>query len=596
MLHVVVEGPAGRTEFDHQSGPLEFGRGPKRDCARRVLDDSYVSANQLRVEERPGNKVRVENLSTRVPVKFSGTTLDAGQSCDASLKLEVRVGQTTIILEAPERDDPIDASLMKSVERPVFTGGATAAPQTLASLGDAPGADQLARWFEALLAVHRSAADSPEFYAETARAVVERIGLDCGLVLTRRDDSWEVAARFGDLPGRSAGYSRSILASVVQDRQTYFRTLPTTSPTSSQIGGSAVVAAPILSTDGRDVVGVIYGTRTPRPRGAEATIRNLEAQLVQVLAAAVGAALSRLASEDRAGKLKHQFEQFFSPELARQLERNPHLLDGEGRDVTVLFADIRGFSRISEQLPAKETCELVRDVMERMTVRIREHQGVVVDYIGDAILALWNAPEDQPDHARLACRAALAMRSELPALNDRWAAKLKGATLNLGVGLNTGEALVGNTGSQSRFKYGPLGHTVNLASRVEGATKHLGVGILITGETFAALGPAHPFAVRRLGQFEVAGIHQPATLYELSAAAVDPDFDGRRASYEAGLEHFESRRFAECCRTLYPLLSAQSGRYDRPTLMLVGLAVDHLKHPEADPDRPFRPVFKLDGK
>ena len=141
--------------------------------------------------------------------------------------------------------------------------------------------------------------------------------------------------------------------------------------------------------------------------------------------------------------------------------------------------------------------------MQHLTARIMESSGVVVDYIGDGLLAMWNAPLEQPDHAALACRAALAMRDGLPELNRRWEGRL-GKPIGLGIGINSGAALVGNTGSHQKFKYGPLGHTVNLASRVEGATKHLGVSLLLTGSTRNSLGSS--FATRRLCRARVVGI------------------------------------------------------------------------------------------
>jgi adenylate cyclase len=281
-----------------------------------------------------------------------------------------------------------------------------------------------------------------------------------------------------------------------------------------------------------------------------------------------------------------QFEQFFSPELTRALERDPDLLEGREREVTIMFSDIRGFSRISEMLSASQTCLLVREVMEELTARIRQHQGVVVDYIGDAILAMWNAPVDQHEHSLLACRAALAMLEGLPKLNDRWRAKI-GGPIGLGIGLNSGPALVGNTGSQTKFKYGPLGHTVNLASRVEGATKQFGLPILITGTTQARLGGS--LATRRLCRVRAVGIAEPIALYELYAESASLEWQAHRNTYETGLEHFEANRLAQACQTLHSLLEGQDGKYDPPTLTLVGRAIEHLR----DPLRPFDPVFEL---
>src|SRR6185437_7104287 len=162
------------------------------------------------------------------------------------------------------------------------------------------------------------------------------------------------------------------------------------------------------------------------------------------------------------------------------------VLDGQEREVTVLFSDIRGFSRLAERLGPTDTCSLVSDVMERLTTRVQEAGGVVVHYAGDGLMALWNAPKDVPDHAARACRAALAMLADLPALDADWQKRL-GAPVRLGIGLNTGLALCGNTGSKHKFHYGALGHAVNVASRVEGATKQFGIPIILTGSTHAQL-------------------------------------------------------------------------------------------------------------
>src|SRR5262249_53982655 len=150
----------------------------------------------------------------------------------------------------------------------------------------------------------------------------------------------------------------------------------------------AVVASPIFGLQGDEVVGAVYGSRKSRPRMKSGGIRPLEAQLVQLLAGAIGANLARAT----ATKTRVQFEQIFSPELVRELERDPNLLEGRNQEVTILMSDLRGFSRFSEKLGPLDTCRLIRDVMERLSNRIVEHSGVIVSYLGDGILAMWNAP------------------------------------------------------------------------------------------------------------------------------------------------------------------------------------------------------------
>src|SRR5262249_18269633 len=147
-------------------------------------------------------------------------------------------------------------------------------------------------------------------------------------------------------------------------------------------------------------------------------ITEVDAAFVQLLARGVAAGLARLEQEQAALAARGQFEQVFTPELSRQLLRQPDLLKGCDSEVSILFCYLRGFSRISEPLGAVRTVEWVSDVMEALSECVLAHNGVLVDYIGDELMAMWGAPEEQPDHARLACRAGLAMLDQLPQLND----------------------------------------------------------------------------------------------------------------------------------------------------------------------------------
>jgi adenylate cyclase len=229
---------------------------------------------------------------------------------------------------------------------------------------------------------------------------------------------------------------------------------------------------------------------------------------------------------------------------------------------------------------------LMQDVMDFQTEEIREHGGVIVDYYGDGLLAMWNSPQEQPNHAAVACRAALAIRDGLAQSSAGWEEKI-GEPLRLGIGLNTGRALVGNTGSKSKFKYGPMGPTVNLASRVENATKFMGVPILVTGSTRRQLNES--FATRRLCTARLAGFAEGVELYELHAEGASPEWLERRTAYETALEHFESRRWGESCQEIYPLLQDLESKYDVPSLNLLSRAVDCLK---SQPDH-FDPCLDL---
>lgn len=584
MLWILVSSRNGRDRFFHHEGPLEFGRGPQRSAPRKEIPDPKVSKDQLVLEEQEHDRVRLRNLSTHVPVRLAdGSTIEPSSELSARLPVRLHVGDTLIEIEpSPSGVTGADPALLRTIEPPVAAGGAarTLAPR----LGTDPVAEEMARWFESLIGVQRAAASSLDFFTQTARAVVELIGLDSGLVLLRKNGDWTHVACYPSHSDPASQYSRSILETVTRERRTFYQEIRPMA--ASLVGVVAVVASPILN-EAHQVIGAIYGARRGEDRSPE--IRPLEAQLTQVLAAAVAAGLARQESEAHAARRRVQFEQFFTPDLAAALDRDRALLEGREREVTVLFADIRGFSGVSERLSARLTCELIREIMEHLTAKIMESAGVVVDYVGDGLLAMWNAPVEQPDHAVRACRAALAMRDGLPDLNRRWEGRL-GRAFGLGIGLNSGLALVGNTGSHKKFKYGPLGHSVNLASRIEGATKHLGVGLLISGATHDLLGAA--FATRRLCRARLMGIAHEVNLFELYAESASTDWQSRRESYEQALDLYESGKWSEACRTLFPLLETGQETYDLPTLSLLGRAVECLK---ASPPH-FDPVVELKSK
>jgi adenylate cyclase len=577
MLWILVSNRMGRERFLHRGGPLEFGRGPRRDVPRKVLTDPSVSNNQLRLEEQEDGGVRLCNLSAKVTLRLAdGGQIEPGGERSARPPIRVQAGETLIEVEWADPGEPAGSSAqLRTIAPPIAMGAGDAGRTLVPHLGQAPGAEELTRWFEALVGVQRAAASSPDFFAEAARAVVELIGLDSGLVLLRRGDDWEPLACHPPRDDVAADFSRSILETVARERRTYFEGVPSQSAAASLEGVTAVVASPILD-EAREVIGAVYGAR--RGSGGSTEVSPLEAQLTQVLAAAMAAGLARLESEAQEVRRRVQFEQFFTTDLAAALDRDPAWLDGRERGVTVLFADIRGFSAVSERLSPRLTCELIREVMEHLTARIMDCAGVVVDYIGDGLLAMWNAPMEQPDHAALACRAALAMRDGLPELSRRWQDRL-GHPLGVGIGINSGPALVGNTGSFKKFKYGPLGHTVNLASRVEGATKHLGVSVLITGSTRQLLGSS--FATRRLCRARVVGISGDVDLHELHAEAASANWQARSESYERALELHEAGRWSEACQVLLPSLASGGGTFDLPGLTLLGRAAECLKAPPA---------------
>ncbi len=588
-----------RQQFDHDTGPLEFGRGPQREMKRCLIDgDPTVSRDQLRIEERPGGRVCVENLSQRIGVVVSGRgRISELQSQELDLPLLLTMGQTRLSIELARPCEVVaPPETMIAVPTPpglvsIPAPGPSRPPQALSrdrgTSSASSGAEQVSLWLQRVIDLQQTGAGSPEFYGKTARALVDLVDMDLGLVLLQRDGSWSIAASAVASDTISVHYSKTLLNYVVAQRKTFYEDL-------NQLGGANAsladlesgVASPIFGLQ-EDVVGVLYGVRTQQGLVTRGSIEPLEAQLVQLLAAAVGANLARSVAQ----RTRVQFEQFFSPDLARELQRDAKLLEGRSDEVTVLFSDLRGFTALSERLGAHKTCRMLRDMMERLSERIIEQGGVIVDYAGDGILAMWNAPAKQPDHALRACRAGLAMLGELPNLNARWGDEAAGS-LALGIGINTGEALVGNTGSTRKFKYGPHGHTVNLASRVQDATKKLGLPLLITDATRDKL-PA-TMLTRRIGRVILPGVREPVVAYELCGEHGSPEWVIRRDTYETALVLFEGGQWSRACQALMPLLDAEGQRtvYDTPTLKLMRRAWECL---ETRPD-PFDPIIEVSSK
>jgi len=208
---------------------------------------------------------------------------------------------------------------------------------------------------------------------------------------------------------------------------------------------------------------------------------------------------------------KQRLARFFSPGVLRKVVRQHHDELGRARRlVTVLFSDIRGFTTIAEKLSPEEITDLLREYLTEMTAIVFQHGGTVDKYIGDAIMALYNAPFDQPDHAVQAVRTGLEFQNRVKALSDRWEAK-SGFKLRNGVGINTGEAVVGIIGSRQRFEYGAIGDTINLGARLESLSKDFANPIIISEATYEAV--KHLFYCPSLGEVTVKGKSIPVRIY-----------------------------------------------------------------------------------
>jgi len=244
-----------------------------------------------------------------------------------------------------------------------------------------------------------------------------------------------------------------------------------------------------------------------------------------VLAAYVtGTLLSFYREERRRAYIHHAFDRYLSPELVARIADDPSRLElgGEERDMTVMFCDIRGFSRLSEKLTPQQIISFLIAFLTPMTDVLLARKATIDKYIGDAILAFWNAPLDDPEHERNAAYATLAMVERLAQLNADPATE-GGAwpgAVRIGIGLNAGPACVGNMGSEQRLNYSLIGDAVNLASRIEGLTKVYGV-VIATSEVMAKR--ISDFALVELDLVRVVGRDAPERVYTLLGP---PDLTG----------------------------------------------------------------------
>ena len=218
------------------------------------------------------------------------------------------------------------------------------------------------------------------------------------------------------------------------------------------------------------------------------------------------------------------------------------ILDGEEREATVFFSDIRGFTTFSEKMSPRELVAMLREYFTVMVDAVFQYQGTVDKFIGDSIMAIFGAPTPQPNHAERAVRTALEMKRLLQEFNQN-RLRLGKEPIRVGVGINTGSVVVGNIGSVQRLEYTAIGDAVNLASRLEGINKQYGTEIIISEYTRRQL-PDDVIA-RELDDVRVKGKHEPVRIYELIGRPGDVDADALAAiqQFEAGLVSYRHRQW-----------------------------------------------------
>jgi adenylate cyclase len=247
-----------------------------------------------------------------------------------------------------------------------------------------------------------------------------------------------------------------------------------------------------------------------------------------------------LVEEKEKRRVRTAFGQYLSPEVIRRLLVNPHLVEPKKTDITVMFSDIRGFTTISEKLDAQDLALFLNQYLSDMTSIVFDHLGTLDKYIGDAVMAFWGAPYEEPGHAAKACNTAVEMMKRVREMQKTWEAEGK-PHLDIGIGLNTGVASVGNMGSVLRYGYTALGDTVNLSSRLEGLNKDYGTHILVNESTYSAA-KNDGFVFRELDLIRVKGKLQPVMIYELLGRTADLEASAALAGVHARLDKFAGAR------------------------------------------------------
>jgi adenylate cyclase len=248
-------------------------------------------------------------------------------------------------------------------------------------------------------------------------------------------------------------------------------------------------------------------------------------------------------SEKKKRFFKDAFSMYVSKSVVEQIANSPESLslNGEEKNISIMFSDVRGFSTLSEKLTPTQVSDLLQDFLTPMTGIITRHDGTVDKFIGDAIMAFWNAPVDVPAHESQALRSGLAMHAALKELNLEFKEKY-GFEVDIGVGIHSGMVRVGNMGSKDLFDYTILGDNVNLTSRLEGLTRFYGVPMVVS-DTMISHCPAD-YLVQELDMVTVKGKKKPVTIYSLTSANNDT-FQKQLGLYIRALKLYRTRQFGK---------------------------------------------------
>ena len=282
--------------------------------------------------------------------------------------------------------------------------------------------------------------------------------------------------------------------------------------------------------------------------------------------------------------IKGAFGKYLSPDRVAEITRDPSALKlgGEKLPLSLLFSDLSGFTTLSEEMDAQELIAMLNEYLQEMTDVVFAEGGYLDKYIGDAIMAFWNAPSKVPDHPDRALRTAILMQRRMDELNERWRERGTGReTLKVRIGVHTGDVVVGNVGGKDRFDYSAIGDAVNLAARLEPANKTYDTLNMVSEVTLAMAQGS--YRVRELDTIAVKGKEAPVTVFELlemDGVALRPAKEAALKHYSDGLDAYKRHEWTRAKEHFSAAVGACPD--DGPSLLYVERCIEN----EAEPPPP----------
>jgi adenylate cyclase len=283
--------------------------------------------------------------------------------------------------------------------------------------------------------------------------------------------------------------------------------------------------------------------------------------------------------------IRGAFGKYVSPAVVEQISDEPEALrlGGQKRPLSVLFSDLAGFTDLSEMMDAEDLITLLNDYLSEMTDLVLQEGGTLDKYIGDAIMAFWNAPQEQEDHADRALRCAVLMQRKMDELNEKWLGENENAEpLTVRIGVNTGVVVVGNVGGKDRFDYSAIGDAVNLAARLEPANKSYGT-LTMASEYTLREAVASNYQLRELDLIAVKGKTEPVRVYEvleLADGELPQEMQEALGQFNLGLNAYH-RRDWELARE-YFAAAAEADPTDEPSKLYISRAQECIENPPAE--------------